>query len=32
MSTDVGLTPSERSEGYVLSCVASPKGDCVLDA
>ncbi|HEY4015247.1 MAG TPA: molybdopterin dinucleotide binding domain-containing protein [Polyangiaceae bacterium] len=31
-ATDVGLTPKERDEGFVLSCVASPASDCAIDA
>ncbi len=31
-ATDVGLTPKEREAGFVLSCVASPTSDCVIDA
>ena len=30
--TDDGLTEEEIAEGYFLSCVASPKGDCIVDA
>ena len=30
--TDEGLTEEEIAEGYFLSCVASPKGDCTIDA
>lgn len=30
--TGVGLTQREKQEGFVLSCVASPVGDCVVDA
>ena len=31
-ASDVGLTPKEREAGFVLSCVASPASDCVIDA
>ena len=30
--TDEGLSEQEIADGYVLSCVAAPKGDCILDA
>jgi glycine betaine catabolism B len=29
---DEGLTSDEREEGYILTCVAHPKVDCVIDA
>jgi ferredoxin-NADP reductase/anaerobic selenocysteine-containing dehydrogenase len=29
---DGGLTPDERAQGYVLTCVARPRTDCTLDA
>jgi ferredoxin len=29
---DGALTPDERSQGYVLTCVARPRTDCTLDA
>jgi ferredoxin-NADP reductase/anaerobic selenocysteine-containing dehydrogenase len=31
-NVDDGITAEERAAGYVLSCVASPRGDCVVDA
>ena len=31
MTTDEGLEPGEKEEGYVLTCVAHPKGDCAID-
>jgi glycine betaine catabolism B len=27
-----GLEPGERDAGFILTCVARPKGDCVIDA
>ena len=30
--TGVGLTEREKQEGFVLSCVAAPAGDCVVEA
>lgn len=30
--SDEGLTEEEIAAGYVLSCVASPRGDCIIDA
>lgn len=27
-----GLTKEEIAQGYVLSCIASPRGDCIIDA
>jgi glycine betaine catabolism B len=30
--TDEGLTQEEIEAGYVLSCIASPQGDCIIDA
>lgn len=32
MENDEGLAPAEKKEGYILSCVATAKGPCVLDA
>jgi ferredoxin len=32
MTSEEGLETGEREAGYILSCVAHPKGDCVLDA
>ncbi len=32
LSNDAGLEPGEREAGYILTCVAHPKGDCVIDA
>jgi ferredoxin-NADP reductase/anaerobic selenocysteine-containing dehydrogenase len=29
---DDALSDSEHAEGYVLSCVATPRGDCVIEA
>ncbi|MEY4547253.1 MAG: hypothetical protein RL685_3448, partial [Pseudomonadota bacterium] len=29
---EAGLSDAERSAGWVLSCVATPDGDCVVDA
>lgn len=31
-SSEEGLSGAERAAGFVLSCVATPKGDCVVDA
>ncbi|MCK5903583.1 MAG: 2Fe-2S iron-sulfur cluster binding domain-containing protein [Cocleimonas sp.] len=31
MDEDEGLEPEEKAEGYVLSCVGLPKGDCEVD-
>ena len=30
--TDDGLTEEEIAEGYFLTCVATPNGDCIVDA
>lgn len=30
--TEEGLTEEEIAEGYFLTCVATPKGDCIVDA
>ena len=30
--TDEGLTPEEIEAGYILTCVARPKGKCTIDA
>jgi ferredoxin len=32
MSVDDGLAPADRAAGYILSCVALPKTNCVIDA
>jgi len=32
LTNDEGLEPGERDAGYILTCVAHPKGDCVIDA
>lgn len=32
MSASDGLSVADEKEGYVLTCVATPKGPCVLDA
>jgi ferredoxin len=31
-SGDSGISAAERAEGWTLSCVATPRGDCVVDA
>ncbi len=31
MDEDEGLEPEEKAQGYVLSCVGLPKGDCEVD-
>jgi ferredoxin len=31
-ATGLGLTDAEKREGFVLSCVAAPVGDCVIEA
>ncbi|MBM85016.1 MAG: hypothetical protein CMM47_03215 [Rhodospirillaceae bacterium] len=31
-NTQEGLTPDECQDGYILTCVTRPKGDCVIDA
>lgn len=32
METDEGLEPEEKEDGYILTCVATPLTDCILDA
>ena len=32
METDEGLEPEEKEDGYILTCVATPVTDCILDA
>ncbi len=31
METDEGLEPEEKDDGYILTCVARPLTDCILD-
>ena len=32
MEHEEGLEPKEKEAGYILTCVARPRGDCTLDA